>query len=79
MPVQVKLSASLRQTFKDYDPVNGLMVDPEPGLTVGRVMDRLEIPVAKVKIIMVNGLHAQPEKELADGDRLSLFPAVGGG
>jgi sulfur carrier protein ThiS len=32
-----------------------------------------------VKIIMVNGAAATLAGELRDGDRLGLFPAVGGG
>jgi sulfur carrier protein ThiS len=79
MPILVKLSASLRRLVPGYDAMSGLSLAPSPGLTVGGALAQLGIAPGDVKIIMVNGVSAGPERELADGDRLGLFPAVGGG
>lgn len=49
------------------------------GETVGRVMERLGLPETEVKLIFVNGVKAGTGTLLRDGDRLGLFPAVGGG
>lgn len=47
--------------------------------TVADVMATLGIPPAEVKIIFVNGIKREPETRLNTGDRVGLFPAVGGG
>jgi len=52
---------------------------PRPGLTVREVVEGEGLRVADVHIIMVNGLHGSLDSELSDGDRLALFPPVGGG
>jgi sulfur carrier protein ThiS len=46
---------------------------------VADILAGLGIASQEVKIIMVNGVHAKPDRELQDGDRVGLFPAVGGG
>ena len=79
MTIHVKLSASLRRHIASYDPYQGIEMEARPGLTVSEVMADLGIPPAGVKIIMLNGRHAKTEQPINDGDRLSLFPAVGGG
>ena len=79
MPLEIRLSASLRRLVSGYDPLRGLAMDWEPGLKVAGVLARLCIASQDVKIIMVNGRAAGLDDPLADGDRLGLFPAVGGG
>ncbi|MBU0513379.1 MAG: MoaD/ThiS family protein [Proteobacteria bacterium] len=79
MPILVKLSTSLRALAPGYDPLTGLSVEAEQGRSVARLLARLGIPPEKVKIIMVNGVAAGADTVLADGDRVGLFPPVGGG
>lgn len=79
MPLQVRLSASLRRLAPGYDPLGGLEANWQPGLTVAGLLARLDIAPQEVKIIMVNGRSAGLGDPLADGDRVGLFPAVGGG
>lgn len=75
----VKLSSSLRRHVEEYVPAAGLNIELEPDRTVGDVVEDLGLPLSGIKIIMVNGKHAGLDHTLADGDRLALFPAVGGG
>ena len=79
MPITVKLSSSLRRYVSGYDPHQGLNLEYTPDQTVEELMQQLGIPREMVKIIMVNGLSTPLERTLEDGDRLGLFPAVGGG
>ncbi len=79
MSILVKLSASLRERVADYDPHRGREVPHRPGLTVGQVMTDLGLAPEEVKIILVNGVSGEIDTALAPGDRLALFPAVGGG
>jgi len=47
--------------------------------TTGDLIRALGIPDGAVAIIFVNGAHATDTTVLQDGDRVGLFPAVGGG
>ena len=54
-------------------------VEARPGLTVRDVVVGAGIPPEAVFIVIVNNDRADLDTELADGDRLGLFPAVSGG
>jgi sulfur-carrier protein len=79
VPILVKLSTSLRPCVPDYDRMTGLLVEASPGLTVAGLIQDLGLEAKGVKIIMVNGRAAPLEASLKDGDRVGLFPPVGGG
>ena len=49
------------------------------GLTVREIVEAEGLQPTDVHIVMINGLHGTIESELGDGDRLGLFPPVGGG
>lgn len=49
------------------------------GADAARLMEHLGIPAQEVKIIFVNGVIADAAIVLREGDRVGLFPAVGGG
>lgn len=79
MAILVKLSAALRQLVPGYDPMTGLLVEAVPGEDIGGLCGRIGVDQAQVKIFMLNGLSTKPHAPVADGDRVGLFPAVGGG
>lgn len=79
MALKVLLSASLRRHVPGYDPMVGLDLPHAPGMSVADLLAGLGLAPQEVKIIMVNGVHADAQRPLADGDRVGLFPAVGGG
>ncbi len=79
MPLLIKLSSTLRSQVPGYDPMTGMAMDYRPGESVAGLLQRLGIDPGQVKVIMVNGRAATLESELSDGDRVGLFPAVGGG
>ncbi len=54
-------------------------LEPRPGLTVGEIVDAEGLRRTDVHIVMINGKHGSLDSELDDGDRLGLFPPVGGG
>ncbi len=47
--------------------------------TVGALCARLGLPAGATGIVLVNGHHARPDRALAAGDQVSLFPPLGGG
>jgi molybdopterin converting factor small subunit len=65
-------------TLHEYTPDQGKL-EFTPGMTVQEVIKRLNIPLEEVKVVFVNGGHASLDTPLQDGDRIGIFPAVGGG
>jgi sulfur carrier protein ThiS len=74
MKINVKL-VGLFQTgrFKQADR------DYPPRVTVQEVVEDLQLPRQHFGIILVNGVHADSETLLNEGDRLVLMPIVDGG
>jgi len=79
MLITLKLFAGLRVLDARGGKTGGGEVEAPEGATVAQVLEELEVPLKEAKIILVNGLHAKPETVLKEGDRLSVFPPVGGG
>ena len=49
------------------------------GTDVRDLLLRLAIPESEAKIIFVNGIGVEKDALLHDGDRVGIFPPVGGG
>jgi molybdopterin converting factor small subunit len=49
------------------------------GLTVRELLEQLKLPPAEAKLIFVNGVRAEPDTTLHGGERVGIFPPVGGG
>jgi sulfur-carrier protein len=79
MPLQVFLNASLRLYAAGYDPYHGVSLEVAPGTPVSRVIAELGLPPEEVTLIMVDGVHRQPDFPLEGQERLGLFPPIGGG
>lgn len=66
-------------TLAEFSPPGGRLENIPDGSTVAQIMTLLGVPSEDVRIIFINGVHAAPDAPLCHGDRLGLFPAVGGG
>jgi molybdopterin converting factor small subunit len=75
MRITIKCFATLSR----FTPPDAEAFTIPPGETAGGLAQRLGIPPADLKLVFVNGAHVELDAELADGDRVGLFPAVGGG
>lgn len=73
--ITLKLFASLRT----YAPENAERFAITPGATVEDVVRRLQIPSKDAKLIFINSVRRDLSAPLQDGDRLGIFPPVGGG
>ena len=74
MQVTIKLFAN----FRDNRFMNKVLTIASD-TTVGAIVSELDIAVDEVGIILINGRHGSLDQALAEGDKLSLFPLVGGG
>jgi sulfur carrier protein ThiS len=79
MPLQVFLNASLRLFVQGYSPYEGITLEVPSGFTVSRVIAELGLPPEEVTLVLVNGVRQQPDFPLEGGERLGLFPPIGGG
>jgi len=79
MKIEVNLYATLSRYMKSKTGSKSSVIDIEDGVCVKDVIQKLKIPVDSVKLIFINGVHAKADTTLKDGDRLGLFPPVGGG
>jgi len=80
MRIQVRLYASLERFMpgeKDRSSFYDMEVDE--GTTAGEFLHALHVPAETVKLIFLNGIHAQADQILKEGDRLGVFPPVAGG
>lgn len=75
MPITLKCYATLAK----HQPDNAAHLPVKPGETIRELLSRRGIPENQVAIIMLNGKSVDSAAPLSDGDRLGLFPAVGGG
>jgi len=73
--IELKLFASL----KTYLPQGAERFPIQAGDTVEALTKRLGIPLDEVKLIFVNGVKVQMSSILGGGDRVGIFPPVGGG
>ncbi len=74
MQIEVRCFA----TLSPHTP-KGNRLDLPDGTTAEEAMHILNIRPEDLKLIFVNGVHAEPDRILNDGDRVAFVPAVGGG
>ncbi len=49
------------------------------GITAQEIIDDLLLPQVHIGTILINGVHADKDSELFDGDKLVILPLLGGG
>lgn len=69
----------LYASFQKYLPgiPNGYMI--EGPKSVNEILTGLGIPEEHVMLMTINGKICQPDSAVNGGDRLCLFPLIGGG
>jgi sulfur-carrier protein len=73
--IQVKLFATLQKFMPDSAENFAI----EPGTTVNNLIQQLDLPKDKIKLIFINGVKAELTSVLKGGERVGIFPPVGGG
>ena len=74
--VKLNLYATLRKYAGGSPSVE---VDVEPGQTVQAMLEQLGVPPDQTRIIFVNNRAAGLSQSLQGGERVGVFPAIGGG
>ncbi|WP_074351800.1 MoaD/ThiS family protein [Proteiniborus sp. DW1] len=74
MNVEVRLFA----TFREGREKKQVLTLAE-GTEISEVLNRLNINVEEVSILLLNGIDGPVDRRLNDGDVIAIFPPVGGG
>jgi len=77
MPIHIQIK--LFATFLEKLPDNADHFPVEEGTAVAGLAEVLGIDPKDAKIVFINGRKGVLDAVLADGDRVGLFPPVGGG
>lgn len=77
MPSHITLK--LFATLRSYTPPDADRFAIAPGTTVLDIVHTLNIPEKYAKLIFINNIRKELDTALQDGDRLGIFPPVGGG
>ena len=51
----------------------------EAGITVGELLEQLDIPQDMIKLVFIDNVRAELTSILKGGERVGIFPPVGGG
>jgi molybdopterin converting factor small subunit len=73
--IQIKLFATLQK----FMPAAAENYPIEAGTTVGILLQQLDIPPEKIKLVFIDGVRAELTSTLKGGERVGIFPPVGGG
>ncbi|MGD1994967.1 MAG: MoaD/ThiS family protein [Anaerolineae bacterium] len=79
MTVSVKLFATLRRHYPELEIGEAMPVEIEEEATVRDLLRQLQLPEDQVKIVFANGIVREADHQLEEGDKLGIFPPVGGG
>lgn len=79
MRLEVYLYASLASHLPERSGSNSCTMDIAEGTSIEGLLRHLKIPLEIPKIIFLNGIHAEPQQVLKDGDRVAVFPPIAGG
>lgn len=77
--MQTHISLKLYATLKLFMPSSGEKYPIEPGTTVHDLLKLLNLPEEKAKLIFIDGRQADLATKLQGGERVGIFPPVGGG
>jgi molybdopterin converting factor small subunit len=73
--IQLRLYASLNR----FSPRDGADYPIQSGISIQELAIDLHIPLDQVKLIFIDGQRETLETRLHGGERVALFPPVGGG
>jgi molybdopterin synthase sulfur carrier subunit len=79
MNVTVKLYASLSRYGQGKRAGTPFEIELPEEATLEELIKQLNIPMEETRITFVNGIIQEPDWRLKDGDKVGIFPPIGGG
>lgn len=79
MKIEVRVFSGLEKYIPGTTFGKAFEVELPEGATGSMLLEKLSIPEKDVFTILSNGKHFQFAETFSEGDRVALFPPVGGG
>lgn len=79
MKLHIHLYASLASHLPEKSDRNSCFLEVADGMTIRQLLEQLGIPENAPKILFRNGVHAELDEIMKDGDRVAVFPPIAGG
>jgi len=79
MQIELHLFATLSKYLPKDARKKTCMIDVPDHSIINDLIVEMKLPEKSVKLIFLNGIHADRTAKLKDGDRVGVFPPVGGG
>ncbi len=73
------INIKLYATIKRFLPNQNDKYPITPGITIENLLAGLGVPKKHVKLIFINGKRGEMTSTLGGGERVGIFPPVGGG
>lgn len=73
--IQIKLFATLHE----FTPPSSENFSIEQGISILELLEQLNLPPEKARLVFINGIKADLTATLKGGERVGIFPPVGGG
>jgi molybdopterin converting factor small subunit len=73
------VTLKLYATLQAFLPPGGEEVLISAGTTVGDLLRRIGVPEEKAQLIFIDGVKGELSTPLRGGERVGIFPPVGGG
>lgn len=77
--VEARLYAALRKYHPGLGIGEPLVITLDDEARLGNLLDELKLPKEEVKVAFVNGKWEAESYLLQEGDRIGIFPPIGGG
>lgn len=74
-----KITINLFATLKKFTPKSSDSYAVKPGITVKKLLEELCVPEEDVRLVFIDGVKHDLSAILNGGERIGIFPAVGGG
>jgi molybdopterin converting factor small subunit len=75
----IEIEIKLFATLVKYRPKEADTFKLPDRTTIAELLSKLNIPEEETKLLFVNGKKQPLEYEVQNGDRVGIFPPVGGG
>ena len=77
--MSINITVKLFATLGQFTPDNSNCYPVADNTSVAALLAELNVPPQEVKIVFVNSRKADLKTLLNEGDRVGIFPAIGGG
>jgi len=73
------ITINLFATLKKFTPISSVSYPIKPGISVKTLLEELCVPEDEVRLVFIDGVKHDLAAVLKGGERVGIFPAVGGG